>query len=185
MYTFSTFVSKSENGSSAFSQKVAPQGYVMFETNNYFYLELSEHKNGHFEWPSWNKECCCLLVYLLQVASYFTGTSEWQSLRLLKSCFCLRCFFSSCLFASSVPSVDTSFLPYELTTNVASKRPEKMASLNTMVVTSGRKRRQAMCGQKPDIGVLLSDHNFISSSLVLFPSSFLFFFCNNIIFTKL
>lgn len=60
-----------------------------------------------------------------------------------------------------------------------------MASLNMMAVTTERKGRQAVCGQKPDIGVSLSDHNFISSSLLLFPSSFLFFFSNNIIFTKL
>jgi hypothetical protein len=32
-------------------------------------------------------------VYLLQVASHFTATGEWQSLGLLKSCFYFRCFF--------------------------------------------------------------------------------------------
>jgi hypothetical protein len=32
-----------------FCQHFAPQGNVMFETNNYFSLQLSEHKNDHFE----------------------------------------------------------------------------------------------------------------------------------------
>lgn len=126
----------------------------------------------------------CLLIASSLVFYWYQWAAEFRAVEILFLSW-MPFFFFHLVSLRAVPSVDTSFLPNELTTNVASKRREKMASLNAMAVTAGRKSRQAMCGQKPDIRVLLSDHNFISSSLVLFPSSFLFLFSNNIIFTKL